>query len=410
MASSQTISKAFHRAVLIAFVLQVLVSLGLFLATQKLVEKHEHMQLASEIIAAERFEIQSAFLMSSLIEVDLAAAEPDIADINAWRARLVADLAALERTQAALHAVREAHIGDAWFPVAAEEAAFARTDELDATIERFHDWFAAIATSQPAALPALFAPEARPEGDHSAIAAFIDGSAAFLSGLISRTSEQARQLEAMIAAGHMLTVLLCGLMIIAGVRPLARRLHAALGREETYRQRLRDQATTDPLTGVGNRQALQEYVERRTGAERGFAFCTVDLNKFKPVNDEFGHDAGDAVLLEIAGRLTSAAGVEGLVVRLGGDEFGVLMEDVADADAARRLGESMVGVFAAPIRYQSYAFDVGASIGVALSCDVAGDAHAVVSASDEAMYVAKARRRGADFEVYAPRTEAEHAA
>ena len=85
-----------------------------------------------------------------------------------------------------------------------------------------------------------------------------------------------------------------------------------------------EEARTDALTGLPNRRALLEELERRTGAGQEFTLALADLNGFKRYNDTFGHPAGDALLMRLGRRLSEAGEGRGLAARLGGDEFRVL--------------------------------------------------------------------------------------
>ncbi len=124
----------------------------------------------------------------------------------------------------------------------------------------------------------------------------------------------------------------------------------------------------DPLTAIGNRtalvQRLQADVAGAAGTEARLGLLRVDLDDFKQVNDAFGEAAGDAVLVEIARRLTQAGGEAGLAARLGGDEFALLLTDLDSPEhavaVAERLRDSLIG----PIPWQGTELRVGVNIGV----------------------------------------------
>jgi len=153
---------------------------------------------------------------------------------------------------------------------------------------------------------------------------------------------------------------------------------------------LRRRATHDPLTGVANRTELEDALRERLqrSPERVSVFYC-DLDGFKAVNDTYGHEAGDALLVDIARGLQSAARPVDLVGRLGGDEFAVLVEGIEPADAlklAERLGATIAEVAWRQGR------DVGASVGVAGG--TGGDTpHDVLRRADAAMYAEKRRAR-----------------
>ncbi|MBR1221578.1 sensor domain-containing diguanylate cyclase [Bradyrhizobium sp. U87765 SZCCT0131] len=133
---------------------------------------------------------------------------------------------------------------------------------------------------------------------------------------------------------------------------------------------LRRQAETDPLTGLANRAVFQTRYREITGDNLNHGFATalalVDLDRFKELNDTFGHPAGDACLCEIAQRLRQAFCGVGLVSRLGGDEFALILRaPVNPARIARVLQEAVV-MLSRPFFWNGMRLEVGASIGVAL--------------------------------------------
>ena len=160
-------------------------------------------------------------------------------------------------------------------------------------------------------------------------------------------------------------------------------------RNEAHIRRL---AYLDQLTELPNRTAFQKALQERTAAHaptaRNFSVFLVDLDKFKDVNDQFGHEAGDAVLIKTASRLEAAFGEGALVGRLGGDEFAVLYPDGENVDALLDLAAKTVSILSEPIRYGAVAIKCGASIGIA-SAQMWEDPAALLKAADRALYVAK---------------------
>jgi len=160
--------------------------------------------------------------------------------------------------------------------------------------------------------------------------------------------------------------------------------------EERHRQ-----ANTDELTGLGNRRQLAQVLdiffdeqradERRT---REMAFLFVDLNSFKEVNDSFGHPAGDELLRQLGPRLAASLEGEGLAVRMGGDEFAVVLMD-ADATAAAKVAHQIVDEITKPFILHKITATVGASIGIALMPHDAKSAIDLMWCADVAMYRAK---------------------
>ena len=123
-----------------------------------------------------------------------------------------------------------------------------------------------------------------------------------------------------------------------------------------------------------------------------FALVYLDLDGFKEVNDDNGHDVGDAVLQAVADRLRACARDGDVVVRLGGDEFAVVAPGIATAEASVELCERIEAGLAPPVAVGGASLSVASSIGVARS-GVEGVAGDVVRAADRAMYEAKRNRR-----------------
>jgi diguanylate cyclase (GGDEF)-like protein len=161
------------------------------------------------------------------------------------------------------------------------------------------------------------------------------------------------------------------------------------------RRALAHRATHDPLTGLPNRPAFVDQVEhalerrRRDPAAPGrVAVMFVDVDDFKLVNDSLGHGAGDRLLEAVATRLTAALRPQDVVARFGGDEFTVLVADVADEDDALRVAQRLAAALVPPIDLDGESRFVTASVGLALAGD--GDAHQLLQDADAAMYRAKA--------------------
>jgi two-component system, cell cycle response regulator len=162
-------------------------------------------------------------------------------------------------------------------------------------------------------------------------------------------------------------------------------------------------ANTDPLTLLANRRELttrlaSSLVGHTQDASYG-ALILIDLDGFKAVNDKRGHDAGDAVLLEVARRLKSMSRSDDVVSRLGGDEFVVLINRLdSDAGVARgkaaRVAEKLQASLIEPILFHGEQLAVGASIGVRLFGTEALDVDTAIRDADVAMYRAKQAGRG----------------
>ena len=126
----------------------------------------------------------------------------------------------------------------------------------------------------------------------------------------------------------------------------------------------------------------------------GFAFFYIDLDGFKPVNDQHGHAMGDEVLRIVASRLLHAVRKGDLVVRVGGDEFVVVQAGVGDVAVAAALADKLVAGIERPIALSGLTIRVGASIGIAIRPDLARGLEEVSAAADRALYRAKAAGGG----------------
>ncbi len=163
---------------------------------------------------------------------------------------------------------------------------------------------------------------------------------------------------------------------------------------------LAHRATHDALTGLANRTLVLDRIEAalaRTARRPGLvAVFFVDVDGFKAVNDTFGHETGDAVLVEVGRRLTTVARRDDTVGRLAGDEFVVVCEGVPDEAHAERIARRIVEVVRAPVpgAAASGAPSVSVSVGVCLAADDRPDAVALLTRADAAMYEVK--RAGRD--------------
>lgn len=174
-----------------------------------------------------------------------------------------------------------------------------------------------------------------------------------------------------------------------------------IGERRFLQDQLDHQAHHDILTGLPNRAMFVNQLGLIARPENGrtFAVLFVDLDHFKPVNDTYGHSAGDDVLRTVADRLQTAIrhGDEGragdVVCRLGGDEFAVLLRE-ADHEIARQAAERILRLLRQPISVDADSIHLGATIGIALSSHAPGDPHELVRCADHAMYRAKEAGRG----------------
>jgi diguanylate cyclase (GGDEF)-like protein len=156
-------------------------------------------------------------------------------------------------------------------------------------------------------------------------------------------------------------------------------------------------ARRDDLTGVANRTAFREQFESRLQAlgqgDRRLAMFWIDLDRFKEINDSFGHLAGNALLAGVAQRLDTEFGATGIVARLGGDEFAVICDVVSQTDAVAK-GERIIALVEQPVHHDGRALCVGASLGIAVAPSDGIDADTLLKNADLALYRAKESGRG----------------
>jgi diguanylate cyclase (GGDEF)-like protein len=152
-------------------------------------------------------------------------------------------------------------------------------------------------------------------------------------------------------------------------------------------------ADTDPLTGLANRRAFLRALGRRAAAlhrsRRGLALAMVDLDGFKPINDTFGHAAGDRVLEGIGSRLARAAGDGALIARTGGDEFALLLPRVESMTGAASAGAAVCAALQEPFLVDGREFRVSGSCGVTLLLPGDCDVEEALIRADTALYRAK---------------------
>jgi diguanylate cyclase (GGDEF)-like protein/PAS domain S-box-containing protein len=154
-----------------------------------------------------------------------------------------------------------------------------------------------------------------------------------------------------------------------------------------FQERLAHEAQHDPLTGLPNRRRMQDALgsSLRTGA---VAVLFVDLDGFKPVNDVYGHEAGDELLRQVAERLGGCVREQDVLSRVGGDEFVVLMPGVLDQADAEAMSARVRQAIEAPFRVQGHDLTIGASVGVHLAPS-ASDPDQALRSADHAMYAVK---------------------
>lgn len=192
------------------------------------------------------------------------------------------------------------------------------------------------------------------------------------------------------------TVLLArGLLDI--VRLSAGDLRAMREEHRQVAEQLRDLAYRDPLTGLANRRLFAEQLDATLRAARRFGhrvgLLRLDVDHFKALNDSFGHEAGDAVLAELARRLRRCLRDADLPARVGGDEFAAVVPAVATAGHLALIAERILEAARTPVSWEGQTIVFGVSIGGTLSADGI-DADLLLRTADRALYDVKAAGRG----------------
>ena len=161
---------------------------------------------------------------------------------------------------------------------------------------------------------------------------------------------------------------------------------------------LRHLAHHDALTGLSNRLSLHDILEEEfaRSARTGLAFALhfIDLDRFKAINDGFGHDHGDSLLKEIAVRLRHQARHGDTVARLGGDEFAIVQTGVKGIADVQGMADRIIAAISAPFRINCHRASIGASVGVAIAPADASTTEQLLKSADLAMYRAKQEGKG----------------
>ena len=166
-----------------------------------------------------------------------------------------------------------------------------------------------------------------------------------------------------------------------------------ISKQQDVQREITEFAFVDALTNLPNRRYFDEMVERNRAKSvrhhQGLALLYCDLDKFKPINDQYGHAYGDAVLKEIAARLLRSVREEDFLARLGGDEFAIIVYPCTDRAALAELATRIINVCSGPVSVKDSAFELSVSIGISYYDFVDCDSEAILRQADKAMYRAK---------------------
>jgi diguanylate cyclase (GGDEF)-like protein len=183
------------------------------------------------------------------------------------------------------------------------------------------------------------------------------------------------------------------------MRTLEERVESRTADQKRLEEELTHQAFHDSLTGLANRALFKDRVghalARQQRRRRSLAVLFLDLDRFKAINDSFGHASGDALLMAVSGRLLGCVRAEDTVARLGGDEFAILVENLASDSEVNIVADRVLAAFRDPILIEDREVVVAASLGVALSDTGTESADDLLRNADLAMYGAKGNGGGA---------------
>jgi diguanylate cyclase (GGDEF)-like protein len=178
---------------------------------------------------------------------------------------------------------------------------------------------------------------------------------------------------------------------------LSRAFYQVARQQQMAERNLQRLATTDPLTGAHNRRMFDEFfpqaLKRAARGGQQIGLAVIDVDYFKGINDNFGHQAGDAVLVQFAERLRNAVRSTDTVARIAGDEFVIVFEHLEDGHDLNLLGQKIVAAMQAPFAVNGRPLNVTASIGIALTTELPADLDKVMLAADQALYCVKAAGR-----------------
>lgn len=216
---------------------------------------------------------------------------------------------------------------------------------------------------------------------------FISGMLTYNMDITAYLTRPAAWLALMIASGVFMII------ILQSIGTYNRSIVSLLQEIKSQHDQIQHIAMHDDLTGLPVRRLAEDRIRIAiNGARRRqkmVALLFIDLNRFKTVNDVHGHEAGDFVLREVAKRLLGTIRSEDTASRIGGDEFLVILGDLAGADAAVQSAERIIDHISQPIEYKTHSITVGASIGISLFPDHAEEVKELLKIADEAMYSIK---------------------
>ena len=201
--------------------------------------------------------------------------------------------------------------------------------------------------------------------------------------------ERLQKIIALISLGAGL-VLLIALLLLASQRRLRREIQ----RRQLAEEEVRNLAFNDSLTGLPNRNSFIPYARQKLlSAKRSgecLALCYIDLNQFKQINDAYGHQAGDAILIHAAQAISAHIRKADMAARMGGDEFVILLDGVHSDVDIQHLTSQICRAIAVPLRWRDCQLQVSASLGIAIYPRDGEELDELMSKADSAMFMQKA--------------------
>lgn len=176
-------------------------------------------------------------------------------------------------------------------------------------------------------------------------------------------------------------------------------LSLAITKRRIYQSQLLNMALYDSLTGLPNRKLffdrLETGIEHAQRHERRLGLLYIDLDGFKDVNDIYGHEAGDELLVKVGEIMRAVSRKSDTIARLGGDEFAIILFEINSQEDALAAGDKIITTLCEPIKIKMGKIKIGASIGAAVYPDTVCTPDAIIHAADQAMYLSKAKGRNA---------------
>ncbi len=185
--------------------------------------------------------------------------------------------------------------------------------------------------------------------------------------------------------------------------PIAVNLLRDISTQKANEEKISEYAFVDALTNLPNRRYFDDHIKRIVSKARrdevSLAVLYIDLDKFKPINDTYGHDIGDLVLQTISTRLSSLLRTEDLIARVGGDEFILTIFPVPEQAYLDKIAERILTACNKPMTIENKQYQLSASIGIALDTSQKLDEQQLINTADKAMYQAK--KQGGNCFIYA---------